>query len=199
MTGRLRFDLTATRVRNATGTGVVAYAAGFLASFLAGRVRIGESLDQGTSAGIVFYNSHLVDLISTRPTGGSGGTSRDPINLVTGRALSEFYASPTEGLHQSPIPDAAWLLLPVVVLISAGVLVNVASDSESVTAETAVLTGSLTTLGYFPLVVAGALLIGHRGEVYVYLLDLATATGVAGAMYPLVLGGLGGYFYHKLL
>jgi len=198
MADRLRFDLTATRVRNATGTGVAAYVIAFLASFLAGRIRLDGSLNQVDSAGIVFYNSHLVDLVRTRPSGGSG---QKPINLVTGRALDEFYASPGRGwgLYQSPIPDEAWLLLPVVVLISAGALANVASDSESATAETAALTGSLMTLGYFPLAVAGALLIGHQDEVYVYLLDLATAAGVAGSMYPLVLGGLGGYIYHKLL
>jgi hypothetical protein len=141
-----------------------------IANSLAARVLEIATGDPGTwkLVGWVFYGAHYV---TSEIPGLFGSTA---VNLV-GRG--------------DTFP-AALFLLPPVVLVVAGALVAVVGRSE--TAVAGAVGGASVTLGYLPLAVAGAFLFSIAVGDSTAGPTLVTAVLLAGLVYPLVFGALGG-------
>ncbi|MFD1685808.1 transporter [Halobellus litoreus] len=141
-----------------------------IANSLAARVLEIATGDPGTwkLVGWVFYSAHYV---TSEIPGLFGSTA---VNLV-GRG--------------DTFP-AALFLLPPVVLVVAGALVAVVGRSE--TAVAGAVGGASVTLGYLPLAVAGAFLFSIAVGDSTAGPTLVTAVLLAGLVYPLVFGALGG-------
>ena len=141
-----------------------------IANSLASRVLEIATGDPGTwkLVGWVFYSAHYV---TSEIPGLFGSTA---VNLV-----GQGDAFPT-----------ALFLLPPVVLVVAGGLVAVAGRAESPLAGA--VGGASITLGYLPLAVAGAFLFSISVGDSTAGPTLVTAVLLAGIVYPLVFGAVGG-------
>ncbi|WP_336024812.1 transporter [Halobellus salinisoli] len=141
-----------------------------IANSLAARVLELATGDPGTwkLVGWVFYSAHYV---TSEIPGLFGSTS---VNLIS------------RGDAFSP----ALFVLPPVILLIAGALVAVAARAES--PLSGAVGGASVALGYLPLAIAGALAFSisvgdsNAGP------TLVTAVLLAGIVYPLVFGGVGG-------
>ncbi|GAB3418743.1 hypothetical protein GCM10027435_19240 [Haloparvum alkalitolerans] len=119
------------------------------------------------AVGWLFYNAHFV---RTRFEGGLGGPrSENFIAAAEGGSLALLY------------------LVPVVLLVGAGLAV-VALDGADEPADGA-LAGAAAVVGYLPLAVVGAFLFSYDGSIAP---DAVTAVLLAGVVYPLALGAVGG-------
>jgi plastocyanin len=157
---------------------------------------LSETVDSFSSAGGLFYNAHLVDVIisggPTTPTFRSNILLAEATNASTG-----FEAVPNSEANIElvglPIPPAVLFAVPVFLLAVGGYLINERSEAVP-TPETAVASGGAIGLGYLPLVSLGAAMIRFRSpEVLFGDIDLVGAILIAGVVYPAVFGGLGGY------
>lgn len=186
----ISIEISKSRIRNSTVVGALTYVVGFLLAFVTtssgSKSSYREAFPTVVEAGFKFYNAHLTDHVERRDA------EAVPRNQLLDSIFAEYPAN-----EQVVIEQVLWLMIPVVLLLLAGALS--AMVSEHVNTETDVVTGSLITLGYFPLIVFGARLIRYDGSAFIHIIDLSTAAGVGGLAYPVVFGGLGGYMYHKLL
>ena len=141
-----------------------------IANSLAARVLEIATGEPGTwkLVGWVFYSAHYV---TSEIPGLFGSTA---VNLV-GRG--------------DTFPAALFLLPPVALAVS-GALVAVVGRSE--TAVAGAVGGASVTLGYLPLAVAGAFLFSIAVGDSTAGPTLVTAVLLAGLVYPLVFGALGG-------
>ncbi|MBP1986686.1 transporter [Halolamina salifodinae] len=162
--------------------GVGAYLLGYLITYLATSGSVEERLasfnfiadlfggDTATvwqGVGWLFYNAHFV---RTRATGGFGGPrSQNFIAASDGGAVVLLY------------------LVPVILLLAAGLAVARLGSADDL-ADGAV-GGATVVLGYLPLALLGRFLFDYDGSVAP---DLVTAVLLAGLVYPLVFGALGG-------
>lgn len=165
--------------------GALAGASGYVLSYLlvyvvaASSVRdsfIGQVLDAGgegtwKAVGWVFYNAHFVDTVGSFSAFGLDVTRS--VNLVG----EEF--------------SAVLFLVPPLVLVAAGIAVARAAGRLA-SGQDAALAGATVVAGYLPLAVAGALLFVAGGEAGDVGPSLVPAVGLAGAVYPLVFGAVGG-------
>ncbi|WP_094192409.1 transporter [Haloparvum sedimenti] len=127
----------------------------------------GDPIPVWKAVGWLFYNAHFV---RTRFEGGLGGPrSENFIAAAEGGSLALLY------------------LVPVVLLIAAGVAL-VVLQGASEPADGA-LAGASVALGYLPLAVVGAFLFSYDGSIAP---DTVTAVLLAGVVYPLALGTVGG-------
>jgi hypothetical protein len=162
--------------------GVSAYVFGYLVTYLATSGSMeerlsgfnfiaelfgGEPISVWQGVGWLFYNAHFV---RTRATGGLGGPrSQNFIAASDGGAIVLLY------------------LVPVVLLVGVGfVVARLAGADEAADAAAA---GAAVTLGYFPLALIGRFLFSYDGSVAP---DLVTALLLAGLVYPLIFGAVGG-------
>lgn len=157
---------------------------------------LSETVNSFSSAGGLFYNAHLVDVVTSGQ--GSGLEFRSNVLLAKAtNASTGFETANTEAdieLVGFPIPPAVLFAVPVVLLAVGGYLVNERSGGSIRTPETAVVSGGAIGLGYLPLVSLGAAMIRFRSpRVLVGDIDLVGAILIAGIVYPIVFGGLGGY------
>ena len=171
---------TARRVGIGAVTGVVAYVFGYLLTYLATADTIRSSaatqvleLLTGNSpvwklVGWTFYGGHFVDAIIPGFFGGSNA-----VNLV----------------GADPITDAVYLIPPLVLLAAGAAVAHVADASEAVEGAKA---GVAVTAGYLPLAVVGVFAFTVSIEDASAAPDLATALLLAGIVYPVVFGGVGG-------
>lgn len=197
------FSVTWTQVRNGILGGTVAYVAGvclaliqtpiYVWSGFSGLSLVANGLD---AALLIFYNAHLIGFFGL-PTG-------DEFPLIFQNVLfsteSTQYgivvlASPLPGEVVPPasFPDAAralWVLVPVVILLSTGFVLDQLYNERDASVETAMTTGALVVLGYLPLVLLGTVRFTD--------IELIKTTLIAGILYPVVLGGLGGYLSHRI-
>lgn len=164
------------------GAGVAAYLLGYLLTYVwqSGSVEErlasfnfiadlfgGDPIAVWQAVGWLFYNAHFV---RTRATGGLGGPrSQNFIAGSDGGAVVLLY------------------LVPVVLLLAAGLAVARLGGAADI-ADGAV-GGATVVLGYLPLAVVGRFLFNYDGSVAP---DLVTAVLLAGLVYPLVFGALGG-------
>jgi hypothetical protein len=165
-----------------TGAGVGAYLLGYLVTYvtMSGSVEErlsafnfvasvfgGEPISVWQGVGWLFYNAHFV---RTRAEGGLGGPqSENFIAASDGGAIVLLY------------------LVPVLLLLAAGVLLaRVGEAEEPADGATA---GAGVVLGYFPLALVGAFLFSYQGNIAP---DIVTALLLAGIVYPLVFGAIGG-------
>lgn len=127
----------------------------------------GDPIPVWQGVGWLFYNAHFV---RTRIEGGLGGPSSQ--NFIAGAedgTLTLLY------------------LVPVVLLLVAGLAVAKLHNAEE-PADGAVA-GAAVVLGYLPLAIIGAVVFTYDGSIKP---DLVTAILLAGAVYPLAVGAIGG-------
>ena len=175
----------ATAVRGAAA-GAVAYLLGYLLTYAWQAPAVDESL-QGINfvadllggatvptwkgVGWLFYNAHVV---STRvPTMGGGARMVNFVSQSEEGALVLLYA-----------------LAPVLLVLAGVAAARYGSADRPGTAAAA---GATVVVGYLPLAIVGALLVGHTfgGDVRIAP-DLITAVAVAGIVYPAFFGAVGG-------
>ena len=141
-----------------------------IANSLAARILELATGDPGTwkLVGWVFYSAHGV---TSEIPGLFGSTA---VNLIS------------RGDAFSP----ALFVLPPIVLVIAGALVAVAGRADTILGGA--VGGASITLGYLPLAVAGAFLFSISVGDSTAGPTLVTAILLAGIVYPLVFGGVGG-------
>jgi hypothetical protein len=160
-------------------TGVVAYAVGValtwvLAGTRAARLTVGGpfggSVPDWKAVVWVFYDSHFVGTRTPEVFGPGGG-------LIGGGDLVDTVA----------LLDVEFLyVVPVVVLFAAGAFV--AAGAEPTDPRDGLRTGLTVVTGYLPPVVLGLLVATEGGVAPSPLRALV----VAGVLYPVALGGIGG-------
>jgi hypothetical protein len=171
---------TARRLGAGAAAGVVAYVLGYLLTYLVAAdtirsspvTQVLELLTQSSPVwklvGWTFYGGHFVDAVVPGLFGGS-----NTVNLVA----------------TDPITDLVYAFAPLL-LVAAGAAVAHVVDAETpVAGATAGLT---VVVGYLPAAVLGVFLFTVRIEDVTAAPDLAPAVLLAGLLYPLVFGGLGG-------
>ena len=163
------------------GVGIGTYLLGYLVSYvwlsgsieerLAGYNFIaelfgGEPIAVWQGIGWMFYNAHFV---STRIDGFGGTQSQNFIAGSDGGSIALLYA------------------VPIVLLLAAGLLTARLADAEA--PADGAIAGAAVAIGYFPLALAGRFLFSYQGSAAP---DLVTAVLLAGLVYPLVFGAIGG-------
>jgi hypothetical protein len=139
-----------------------------------------EGLDAALA---IFYNAHLV--------GNFGVPKEDPNHVLFRNVLVFPEALYGEVVYlDSPVPSVLWLLLPVVVLISVGFVLDQLHDAGDTSVESSMTTGALLTLGYLPLVLLGTVRFTD--------VEMVRTILIAGILYPIVLGGFGGYLSQRI-
>jgi hypothetical protein len=171
---------TARRVGLGAAAGASAYLLGYLLTYLAAADTIRSSpatrvleLLTGNSpvwklVGWTFYGGHFVDSLVPGLFGGSNA-----VNLVA----------------TDPITDLVYLVAPVVLVAAGAVVAHLADASGTLDGLAA---GVAVVAGYLPLVAVGVFLFTVRIEDASAAPDLAPAVLLAGLVYPVVFGGLGG-------
>lgn len=125
----------------------------------------GEPIPPWQAVGWLFYNAHFVDT----QIRAMGTDSENFIAASDGGALALLY------------------FVPVVLLLAAGFVLARTADADD--AEDGAAAGASVVVGYFPLALAGAFLFSYDDTIAP---ALVTALLLAGLVYPLVLGAVGG-------
>ena len=174
-----------TSVGGGAVAGVTAYVLGYLVTFLLHRSNVeevteivnaiadvfgGDTVSTWEGIGWLFYNGHLVDTMVDGPFGGEQAV--DFINSADGASFTALYA------------------VPILLLIVAGAALVLVAGVES--PLDGAITGMLTVLGYFPLAVAGVFVFAYSAGDVSMQPDLITGVLLAGVVYPLLFGGIGG-------
>ena len=158
-----------------------------------------ETIDSFSSAGGVFYNAHFVEIVfGNRPdvTVRTNALLAEQANATT--AAGAFPGEVEIVLAGLPIPPVLFFAVPILLLALGGYLVNDCTRETLPTPETAVVSGSAVALGYLPLVAIGASMIRFRNpQILLGGIDLVGAIIVAGIVYPVTFGGLGGYVWYR--
>jgi plastocyanin len=162
-----------------------------------------ETIDSFNSAAGVFYNAHFVDILV--------GFQRRPSlsrrrNVLLDEVTNDTTTVGVFGGEQAeiilagqPVPPIIFFLVPAVLLALAGILTNALSGETAPTPETAVASGSAVALGYLPLAAVVASIVRFREPRIIFGgVDLLGAILIAGIVYPVVFGGLGGYVWSLL-
>ena len=164
--------------RRGAGGGGAAFAAGYVVLYL-WYWAMGDTASETTdwvSIGWFFYRGHFVDI------------------TVGGDAAPAAVRTTESVLSATTVPD---VLAPVAVLTAAGYLVGRETDPDPESALGAAAAGASLLAGYLPLAVLGSFVFrkgvagGHPASP-----DLLGSVLLAGAAFPLVLGGVGGLAYH---
>ncbi|SNZ03199.1 hypothetical protein SAMN06269185_0215 [Natronoarchaeum philippinense] len=165
-------------------TGVAAYLGGYLVTYVSMRSSVeerlsgfnavaelfgGDPIPAWKAVGWLFYNSHFVE--TTIPTFGGTQTQNFVANADGGSMALLF-------------------LVPPLLLLGAGVAAAAFSGARS--AADGARTGAGVVAGYLPLAVLGILVFGYAvGEGQIGP-DAITAVLLAGVVYPLAFGSVGG-------
>ncbi|MFC6754424.1 transporter [Halorubrum tibetense] len=179
-----RSDTTSRLAAGAAG-GIAAYVLGYLLVYVTQRGGIEEQLEafnfiadlfgsdpipSWQAVGWVFYNAHFVVTEVPVPFGGVRSEN--------------FIAGSDEGTL-----TALYVVPPLLLLLAglaAGRIAN--ADDPAVGAQA----GALLVIGYLPLAVIGALLFGYSIGDGTIAPDLITAVLLAGVVYPVAFGAIGG-------
>jgi len=182
--------LLARNVRVGAAVGFGAYLLGYLVTFLFTRI---DGVDSGEIAGwkfagMIFYGGHTVDAEFTATVEGASETDRFDL----------FGSSGPESLG-STVPELLYFAVPVAVLVAAGYLLYARVDWRLSVAEAAAV-GATPTVGYLAAAVLGTFLfesassgslLGVSGSATLGP-NLVPAVLLAGLLYPLVCGAVGG-------
>ena len=120
--------------------------------------------------GWVFFNAHFVDVDAPSLIGGAG--SANLISQADGGSLSLLF------------------VLPPLLLIVAGVVAGRAADASD--PDGGARAGAFVLAGYLPLAVVGAFLFRYTVGDGSVAPTLVTAVLLAGVVYPVVFGAIGG-------
>lgn len=162
--------------------GALAFVVGYAVTLLLTRVAGGltGSQDPIGLAGLVFYGAHFVF-----------GTIAWPTGVQSVNAVADV---------SSTIPTFVYHLVPVVVLTTSSyIFVTRSGRRDGLTPGAGTRVGMAIMLGYLPLVVVGTQLfrttVYHANPfgVVSWQVDLGSALVLAGLVYPLAFGALGGY------
>lgn len=182
--------LLARNVRVGAAVGFGAYLLGYLVTFLFTNV---DGVDSGEVAGwkfagMIFYGAHTVRTAVTITVEGTSETDR-----------FDLFGSAGPGNLASTVPELLYFLVPVAVLLTAGYLLYARVDWRLSVGEAAAV-GATPTVGYLAAAVAGTVLFestfsgspfGVSGST-TYGPALVPAVVLAGLLYPLVCGAVGG-------
>jgi len=164
--------------------GAAAYVLGYLVTYVTQRGSVeerlggfnfvaellgGDPIPAWKGVGWLFYNAHFVD---TAIPGFGGTRTQNFVANADGGSLALLF------------------LLPPLVLLGAGVAS--AALSRAASAADGATVGALAVVGYLPLAIVGVLAFGYAVGDGTIAPDAITAVLLAGAVYPAVLGGLGG-------
>ncbi|WP_459192646.1 transporter [Halosimplex sp. J119] len=161
--------------------GIAAWVLGYLALYLTHASNIENSLGSNVLSaltdenvtwklvGWLFYNAHNV-------------TVKIP-GLFGGQTAQNFVA----GAEETAL--TAFLVVPPLLLVAAGIVAAWNTASEPTTAAR---NGAVVVLGYLPLSVAGAILFAISVGDATAAPNLVTAVLLAGVVYPLLFGAVGG-------
>lgn len=154
------------------GAGVAAFVIGYILTMILLVIDNGDDLDGlFEGAGQVFYNAMFVPLDV-----GNGQFVNDSVNLLTDDIASEVFSLPTFLYH----------LVPILVIVLAGVFVVLALE-ETDFVHGAIL-GATVVVGFFVLALLGTFIFSSDfGSP-----DLVWGVVVAGIVYPVVFGAIGG-------
>jgi len=183
-------SLLARNLRVGAVVGVGAYLLGYLVTFLFTSV---DGVDAGEVAGwkfpgMILYGAHTVEVRFTASVEGASDT--ETFDLFGGDGPPDL---------ASTVPEALYFLVPIAVLLAAGYLLYARVDWELSVAEAA-LVGATPTVGYLAAAVVGTFLFestetgslfGVSGSATLGP-DLVPAVLLAGLLYPLVCGAVGG-------
>lgn len=183
-------DIIKENLATSAGLGAVAFLVGYVITFVLMTID-GVEADDAASwkvAGWVFFGGHNVDLELTLS---AGGQSRS-------ETVSVFDEATASNLT-STIPEFLYLLVPIAVLIGAGFLMY-AVVGRSLSTGAAAGVGATVAIGYVVLSLLGSFLFEYSqssgsGDFQVSGSlgpELTMAVLLAGIVYPLLFGGLGG-------
>ena len=143
----------------------------------------GTDVEMWKIAGWVFYNAQNVKIEVT-----SAGRSR---------TIDYLSAAPSASNLTSTVPKLAYYVVPALVLLVAGYVAYQRSN-RSLGAESAAGVGAAIAGGYVVLSAAGVFVFEYTqsslNTTGTAAPKLSTAILVAGLVYPVVLGAIGGYF-----
>jgi hypothetical protein len=166
--------------------GVVAYLFGYLLSGVIAASQASQSLAETVPAwktvGWYFYNGHFVDLTNTVRLGSVRGTGAGSL---------------IEGSDSSTL-QLLYVVPPIVVALGGAALSRWLDGGVDVTSGA--VRGSLVVVGYLPLAAIGAVVTAHTVEASVVFVDvsgsiepqLVPAIVLAGVLYPIAFGAVGG-------
>ena len=127
--------------------------------------------------GMIFFNGHFVDAETS-----AAGYS-ESVNLLS------------DGSTQ--LPELTYTLVPAVVLFLAGYRLARSSATQTTTADEGATLGASVVIGYLPLVALGTVVFEVSeetfGETFSVAPEMGSALVLAGVLFPVVLGALGGY------
>lgn len=170
-----RVSITAGVVAGA-GAFVAGYVLTYLLVTLDGEIELENAFEE---VGMVFYNAHFVDMEESTDGWFFEGSSTS--NAVLDGATG--------------LPEAAYLLVPVVVLVLAG-FAAVRWGPRASRPHHGAIAGATVVLGVLPLAFVGSNLFqlsaSGWGVEETISVDPAMSILLVGIVYPLVFGGLGG-------
>ena len=174
------------------GLGAAAYVVNYVLIYLFATI---DGVDFGESSawkvvGNFLYNAQFV------ATEFSGGGTTITVNYVTGSSSNEFF-DPSEIAVGSTVPSFVYHLVPIVVLVVAGVLVAQQVGSRLDT-QSAAAAGATITPGVFVLALVGTFLFDFSEGSGSAAPELAMGVLLVGIVFPLVLGAVGGPLGHRL-
>lgn len=182
--------LLARNLRVGAAVGLGAYLLGYLVTFLFTSV---DGVDSGEVAGwkfagMIFYAAHTVRAEFTATVEGASDTDRFDL----------FGPNGPENLG-STVPEPLYFLVPVAVLVAAGYLLYARVDWRLSLVEAAAV-GTTPTVGYLAAAVLGTALFESTSSGSLFGVsgsttlgpDLVPAVLLAGLLYPLVCGAVGG-------
>ncbi len=161
--------------------GAVAFVAGYLVSFLlletdlefdSGGIAELASENAFEAAGMLFFNTHFVDI---------------EVNVVGLDTTTTMFAQAETGL-----PEFVYHIVPILLLIGAGYLVGRGALGAGASVEDGVKAGATVVVGYLPLAATSAYVFAVNGSFGSAEPETATAILLAGLVFPLVFGAIGG-------
>jgi hypothetical protein len=189
--------------------GVVTYIVGYLLTLALYSIDndIGDNIGGSTPAtdgtGWIFYNAHFVKTQFTGTSGDFDSEITGEINflLEDNAEFSGAGEAVTLSFDGTGLPELFYLSIPVIVLVAGGYMLLQNSESLVSSSQEAMKIGATIVTGYFPLAVLGAILFEYTendgGVELTGEPNLATAAVIAGLLFPIILGAVGGYLYYQ--
>lgn len=185
-------SVTARSIALGAIAGVAAFLLGYLLTGVVASGDVPRSLSETVpawkSTGWYFYNAHFVDLTSTLQIGGTSGGE-------TGSLIEGSDSGTVQLLYVVP---------PIAILLASAALLGWVDEATD--AAGGAFRGALVVVGYLPLAVLGAVVTGHTVEASVPFVtvsgtiepQLVPAAVIAGLLYPIVFGAIGGAIASRL-
>ncbi|MFB6179977.1 MAG: transporter [Halorientalis sp.] len=169
------------------GAYVVGYLVAFVFTVIDGVDSSAFDIPGWKVVGWVFYNAHNVDIVGTGSVGGFSMSKQFSL-------LARASGNGADGLT-STVPAFLYFLVPAVVLIGAGYVAYQRAGERTVETGQAAALGATITIGYLVMAVLGRFLFTYSAGETVSTSatpQLTNAVLLAGLIYPLVLGAIGG-------